>query len=136
MDELQDQVGPAFHCEIIVDAGDGRVVQGGQQIGLPLEVLHDGFAYQGVWSGVDHFLDRHQLGHIGEMHVTSAVNRAHAANANHLLNRVAVDESDTCLKLTGNARVLVTLVVRQVGKYTCLQCFSPVPVDYSLQCNV
>jgi hypothetical protein len=53
------------------------------------------------------------------------------------LNRIAVGESDTCLKLTGNARVLVTLVIiRQVGKYTCLQWFSPVPVDYSLQCNV
>jgi len=112
MDKFKDQIGPAFDRKIIIYARNGRMVEGGQHICLALKILHNGLAHERIRGCVDHFLDRHQLGHIGEMHVTGAVNRTHAANANHLLNRIAVDKSDACLKLTGNTRVLVTLVVR------------------------
>ena len=88
------------------------MVEGGQHICLALKILHNGLAHERVRGCVDHFLDCHQLGHIGEVHVTGAINRAHSTDADHFLNQVAFGKCDTRLKLTWSGRALITLVIR------------------------
>ena len=84
----------------------------GKHICLTLEILDDGFTHERVRRGIDHFLDRYELGHIGEVHIAGAINRTHPANPNHLLNCIAVGKRKTRLKLTRRGRTLITLVIR------------------------
>ena len=88
------------------------MVKRGEQVGFPLEILDDGFAHQGVWRGIDHFLDGDQFGDIREVHITGAVDRTHPADTNHLLNCIAVGKCKSRLKLTRRGRTLITLVIR------------------------
>lgn len=84
----------------------------GKHIGFTLEVLDNGFTHQGIRRGVDHFLDCHKLGDVGEVHVAGAVNRTHPADTNHFLNCVAVGKCQSRLKLTRRGRTLITLIIR------------------------
>ena len=96
------------------------MVESGQQVGFAFEVLHDGFTHKGVRSRVDHFLDRHQLGHIGEVHITGAIDRPHAPYSDHFLNRIAIGKCETCLKLARSAGI-ITSIVGQVREYARFQ---------------
>ena len=112
MDKLEHEVGAAFYRKIIVNSGDRGMMERGKHVGFPLEILDDGFTHQRVRRGVDHFLDRHQFGDIGKVHVAGAVNRTHPANPNHLLNGITLGKRKTRLKLTRRGRTLITLVIR------------------------
>jgi hypothetical protein len=111
MDELDHQIRPAFDREIIVNTRNGGMMESRQQIGFPLEVLDDRIAHEGVGRGVDHFLDRHQLRHIGEVHITCAIHRSHAAYADDLLNRITIREQSACLKLARRAGIFIALII-------------------------
>ena len=84
--------------EVVVDAGDGRVGERGQQVGLALEIAHDHLVHGRVGGHVDHFLDRHKLGDVGEVQIPAFVDRAHAAGAEDAEHQVAVLEGDPRLK--------------------------------------
>jgi len=45
------------------------------------------------------------------MHITGAVNRAHATNADHFLNQITFGKRDTRLKLARRRGALITLVI-------------------------
>ena len=53
--------------------------------------------HQRVGRHVDHFLDGHQFGYIRKMQVAGAVNRPHAAYADHFLDVIALDERNAGL---------------------------------------
>ena len=86
VDEFQHQVGTVILGEVVVDARDGGVGQRGQQVGLALEIQHDGLPHERIGRDVDHLLDRHQLGDIREVQIAGPVDRAHAADADHFLD--------------------------------------------------
>ena len=88
------------------------MVERGEQIGFALEILDDRLAHQGIRRGIDHLLDRYELGDVGEVHIAGAVYRTHSADTNHLLNYIAVNKLKTRLKLTGSGSALITLVIR------------------------
>ena len=54
--------------------------------------MNNGLPYKRIGRGIDHFLDGHQFGYIGEVQVPGAVNRPHAANADHFLNVIPVGQ--------------------------------------------
>ena len=76
------------------------MIQCCQKIGLALEIMNDGLPRKRIGRGIDHFLDGHQLGHIGEMQIAGAVNRPHAANANHFLNQIPIRQRRAGLQLS------------------------------------
>ena len=88
------------------------MVERGEQIGFALEILDDRLAHQGIRHGIDHFLDRYELGDVGEVHVAGAVDRTHPTNTNHFLNCIAVGKCQSRLKLTWRGRALITLIIR------------------------
>ncbi len=92
MDEFQDQVRTIVLTKIIINPGNGRVVEGCEDIGFTLEVLNDGFSDQWVGSAVNHLFHRYQFDHAWEMQVTGAINRTHASHANNILDHIAVNE--------------------------------------------
>ena len=71
----------------------------GQKVGLSLEVAHDHLVHRGVSCQVEHLLDSHQLGYVGEMQVSALVNRAHAASAQNPKHQVPVLEGHPRLEL-------------------------------------
>ena len=71
-----------------------------QKIGLALEIMNDGLPRERIGRVIDHFFNGHQLGHIGEMQISGAINRTHAANADHFLNIIAIDQRQPGLKLS------------------------------------
>ena len=98
-DKLHHQVGVVFLGEVVVDARNGRMGEGGQQVGLPLEVAHHHFVHGGVGGQVDHFLDRHHFGDVGKVQVAGPVNRTHPAAAVQRQDKVAVLQCDTRFQL-------------------------------------
>lgn len=116
VDELQHEVRTIILRKIIVNARDGGVVERGQQVGFALEVLDDGLPHQRVGSEVDHLFDRHQFYHIGEVQVAGAVDRSHAANADHFLNQIALGKRGSRLQLpSGGVAVFVQWLGNSVG---------------------
>jgi len=53
------------------------MIQRGQQVGLALEVAHDGAAHNGIDGAVDHFLNRYLLDNIREVQVAGPIYSAH-----------------------------------------------------------
>ncbi len=89
MDKFKDQVRTIVCSKIIVNAGYGRVVKGGQDVGFPLKVLDDIFPHQWIGGTVNHLFYSHQLHDAGEMQVTGAINRTHASHADYFLDNVS-----------------------------------------------
>ena len=83
----------------------------GKQVGFALKVLHDGLAHQWIGSAVNHLFDRNQFGHVGEVHVTGAVNRAHSTKPYNFLDQIPLAKCNACLKLALGNGILFTLVV-------------------------
>jgi hypothetical protein len=75
------------------------MIKRGEHIRFALEILDDGLPDQQVGRSVDHLLHRNQFNHIGEVQVTRAVNRPHAAHTDYILNTVAANQRDARLKL-------------------------------------
>ena len=78
---------------IIQDAGDRRVCQGGQEVDLSfkaLEIFSPGLRVRGR---VVELFDCHHFDHIGKMKVAGLVNGAGRALADAALNQVALSEA-------------------------------------------
>ncbi len=99
------------------------MVERGQQVGLAFEILDDRLADERVGREVDHFLDRHQFDHVGEMQVAGAVNRAHAAHPDHFLDQVALRKCRASLQLSARRRVVP--VIQWLGDAMCVQGHPP-----------
>ena len=86
-------------------------MESGKQVGFALEVLYNGFPHQWVGCAVDHLFDRHQFGHIGEVHVAGAVNRTHSAKPNNFLDQIPLAKCDTRLKLALGGGIIFAFVI-------------------------
>ena len=87
------------------------MMERGKQVGFAFEVLHNGLTHQRIWCTVDHLFDRNQFGHVGEVHVTGAVNRAHSTKPYNFLDQIPLAKCNACLKLALGNGILFTLVV-------------------------
>ena len=83
----------------------------GKQICFALKVLHNGLTHQRIWGTVDHLFDRHQFGHIWKVHITGAIDRAHAAKPDNFLNQIPFAKCNACLKLALGNTIVLTFVV-------------------------
>ncbi len=125
VNEFQDQIGTVFLGKIIVNARDGWMVQRCQNIGFALEIVDDRHARVGVRCNIEHLLDSHQLGDIGKMHIAGAINRSHAANADHFLNMIPVDQRCAGLQLPMGA--MSRLFAHRLCEVMFVQTASPFP---------
>jgi hypothetical protein len=96
-DELKDQIRALFVREIIIDARDGGVIEGSQNIGFAFEVVDDCIVDGLVTGEVDHLFDCDAFENIREMKVPGRVHCAHASNTDNALDQVAVDQGYTWL---------------------------------------
>ncbi len=88
-DVLHHQEGAITLVEVIIDFGDGGVVERGQGIGLALEDLDHHLAHAGI-GDVDDLFNGHKFGDVGEAQIAGLVDRAHAAHPQDAHDRVAV----------------------------------------------
>ena len=90
--ELEHEINLLPHDEVVVDFGDGRVREAGQQVGLALEVGQELLPLAHRGRRLDHLLDGTGLERRGEAQVARGVDRAHPTQAEHFGDLVALDQ--------------------------------------------
>ena len=80
---------------IIQEAGERWVSQGGQEVDLSFKTFKIFLPGLRVRRRVVELFDRHQLDHVGKMKVAGLVNHAGWALADRALNQIAFSEAGT-----------------------------------------